>query len=171
LDIIGQGTDYIHSWVTTHQERKWSHESLPLCNFVNHYFETRTKITFAGTVLSGPSQTSHLGNINLNLQHKEFIWTSAECGWSSSNDSALCRQFMRHKVPSSDYKTILAWQNCLGFRLLRAKAVPVANFPSDVLTNSAIWFPLRAAVLGPVAKAEWAASPLDILMRSAQVSP
>lgn len=29
LSIIGQATDYIYSWVTTHQERKWSHESLP----------------------------------------------------------------------------------------------------------------------------------------------
>lgn len=29
LNIIGQATDYIYSWVTTHQERKWSHESLP----------------------------------------------------------------------------------------------------------------------------------------------
>lgn len=31
-----------------------------------------TKITFTGTVLRGPGQTSHLGNINLNLQYKEF---------------------------------------------------------------------------------------------------
>lgn len=29
LNIIVQETDYIYSWVTTHQERKWSHESLP----------------------------------------------------------------------------------------------------------------------------------------------
>lgn len=29
LSIIGQATDYIYSWVTTYQKRKWSHESLP----------------------------------------------------------------------------------------------------------------------------------------------
>lgn len=29
LNIIGKATDYIYSWVTTHQERKWSHECLP----------------------------------------------------------------------------------------------------------------------------------------------
>lgn len=28
LNIIGQGTDYIYSWATIHQEGKWSHESL-----------------------------------------------------------------------------------------------------------------------------------------------
>ena len=94
-----------------------------------------------------------------------------ECVWISSNDCAVYGQFMRQKVPSNDEKTISAWQKCLGFRLLRAEAVQVANFPSDVLTKTIIWFPLRAAVLSPVAKADWAASPLDILMRSAQVSP
>ena len=36
-----------------------------------------TKIKFAGTVLSGPGQTSRLGNINLNLQYKEFKLASA----------------------------------------------------------------------------------------------
>ena len=61
---------------------------------------------------------------------------------------------MRQKVPSNDEKTISVWQKCLGFRLLRAEAVQVANFPSDVLTNTIIWFPLRAIVLSPVAKAE-----------------
>lgn len=44
--------------------------------FCKSLLRNGTKITFAGTVLSGPGQTSHLGNINLNLQYKEFILAS-----------------------------------------------------------------------------------------------
>lgn len=61
---------------------------------------------------------------------------------------------MRQKVPSNDEKTISAWQDCLGFKLLRAEALQVASVPSDVPTNTIILLPLRAIVLSPVAKAE-----------------
>lgn len=45
--------------------------------FCKSLLRNGTKITFAGTVLTGPGQTSHLGKINLNLQYKELISASA----------------------------------------------------------------------------------------------
>lgn len=75
---------------------------------------------------------------------------------------------MRLNFPSGDgKKTIPAWQKFFSIGILGAEAAQVANFPSEVLTDTLIWFPLRVMVLSPVAKAERAGSPL----RSAQVSP
>lgn len=61
---------------------------------------------------------------------------------------------VRLKVPES-------WSNAVCWLPLR----------SPHQHSTIIWFPLRGGALNPVAEAEWAASLLDTLMRSAQVSP
>lgn len=74
-----------------------------------------------------------------------------ERSWISSRDCAVYGQFMRQNVPSNDKKTIVARQS-LGIRLPRLEAVQVANFHSDVPTNTLIWVPLRATVLSLLAR-------------------
>lgn len=119
----------------------------------------RTKITFAGMVLSRPGQTSHLGNINLNIQYKEFILVSG-AGFRQmivqfmdnlwDRKSQWWQWWEKNLSMAEKLQALFSWE---------LKQMQLANFPSDVLTNNIIWFPMTVIVLRPVAKAEWAASP------------